>query len=259
MRIAICVEYDGSRFCGWQVQTGQPSVQEHLETAISAVADHEVTIHGAGRTDAGVHACGQMAHFDSPSNRSSHSWTMGANSGLLEGISVLWAHRVDASFHARFSAESRSYRYVILNRPVRPAYLSGRVSWIPRHLDEAKMRAGAAHLVGTHDFSAFRSAHCSNKVPVKHVSEMSINRKGDWVWIDIQANGFLHNMVRIIAGTLIAVGVGDRSIDWVGDVLQGLDRTRAGATSTPDGLYFVSASYPGQYGLPSSPAACRYW
>ncbi len=259
MRIAVCIEYDGSLFCGWQLQPGQPTVQEELQRAISSVADHDVIVHGAGRTDSGVHACGQIAHFDTESERSAHSWIMGANAKLPKGISVIWTKSVDPLFHARFSAVSRYYRYIILNRASRPTYLRSKVGWLPRKLDESKMREAAACLIGENDFSAFRSAQCSNKVPVKNVTELTVQRQGDWVWIDIKSSGFLHNMVRIIAGTLCAVGIGDQPPAWVEQVLKSRDRTKAGATVAPGGLYFVSASYPGHYGLLPPPIASRYW
>ncbi len=259
MRIAVCIEYDGSQFSGWQMQSGELSVQEAVQLALSKVADHPVTVHGAGRTDTGVHACGQIAHFDTTVTRSNNSWVMGANSLLPKGVSLIWTQPVDESFHSRFSAYSRKYRYVVLNRRIRPTYLTKKVSWIHQPLDVNLMQMGANQLLGEHDFSAFRSAQCSNKVPIKTVKELTVNRKGDWVWIDIEANGFLHNMVRIIAGSLFTVGWGDQPPSWIADVLSSKDRTLGGVTSTPDGLYFIAAMYSKKYPLPESPPACRYW
>lgn len=259
MRIAGCVEYDGSGFCGWQVQHGQRTVQEEMESALSCVADHRVTAHGAGRTDSGVHACGQIFHFDTVSRRSEHSWVLGVNSELPEGISLLWTAEVSNSFHARFSATSRTYRYIILNRRVRPSYLIGRTGWYPRNLDADRMNEGAQVLAGTHDFSAFRSAQCSNRVPTKCIVRIDVRRQHNWVWIDIEANGFLHHMVRNITGTLLAVGCGDRDAQWMREVLDSRDRKKAGVTAPANGLYFVNVNYPDRYTLPASPAACRFW
>ena len=259
MKIAGCVEYDGSRFCGWQIQHGQPSIQEKLESAVSRVANHDVTIHGAGRTDTGVHACGQIFHFETSSQRSELSWVLGINSLLPDGISVIWTTEVPEHFHSRFSAIRRSYRYIILNRRVRPSYLAQKAGWIRHNLDVEAMHECAQILVGENDFSAFRSAHCSNKVPVKQIYKLDVQRKDEWIWIDIEANGFLHNMVRIITGSLIAVGCGERDLDWMSEVLLSRDRKKAGVTFPPDGLYFVRATYPEEFDLPPSPAACRFW
>ncbi len=259
MRIAGCVEYDGSRFCGWQIQHGQFTVQEALESAASQIADHRVRVHGAGRTDSGVHACGQIFHFDTTSERSKHSWVMGINSKLPEGISLIWTTAVPEAFHARFSALSRKYRYILLNRRVRPGFLIGKTGWYPRQLNVATMNECARMLEGEHDFSAFRSAQCSNKVSTKRVITAEVKRNDDWVWIDIEANGFLHHMVRNITGTLLAVGSGDRDPNWMREVMAGKDRTKAGVTAPADGLYFIGVSYPEEFSLPESPAACRFW
>ncbi len=259
MRIAGCVEYDGSRFCGWQVQHGQYTVQEALESAASHIADHRVRVHGAGRTDSGVHACGQIFHFDTDSERSEHSWVMGINSKLPEGVSLIWTAAVPQTFHARFSALSRRYRYILLNRRVRPGSLIGKTGWYSRKLDVASMNGCAQMLRGEHDFSAFRSAQCSNKVATKRIITIDVKRNDEWVWIDVEANGFLHNMVRIITGTLLAVGSGDRDSDWMRKVLVSKDRTKAGVTVPADGLYFVNVKYPQEFNLPESPPACRFW
>ncbi len=259
MKVAGCVEYDGSRFCGWQIQAGQPTVQAAVETALSNIADHPVRVHCAGRTDTGVHACGQVVHFETDSGRSEWSWVMGANSKLPDGVSLIWTREVDDSFHARFSAIRRKYRYVMLNRRIRPSYLAGRVSWFPRELDADRMREAAMSLVGTHDFSAFRSAHCKNKVPVKTVSMLEVGQAGEWIWVDVEANGFLHHMVRNIVGVLLAIGSGDRDAGWARQVLDGRDRTLAGITAPADGLYFLSVEYPEEFQLPASPPPCRYW
>ncbi len=259
MKIAGCVEYDGSRFCGWQIQHGQPSVQAVVEQALARIADHPVRVHCAGRTDTGVHACGQIIHFDTQSQRTEKSWVLGANSNLPDGVSLIWTRAVNDSFHARFSAISRRYRYVLLNRRVRPAYLAQRVGWYPRPLDVSRMQAASAVFIGTHDFSAFRSARCKNKVPVKTVTCLEVNGCGDWVWLDIEASGFLHHMVRNIVGVLLAIGCGDQVVGWAQQVLECRDRTLGGITAPADGLYFVTASYPSDYELPAVVQPCKYW
>ncbi len=259
MKIAACFEYDGSRFRGWQIQAGQPTVQAAVETALSKIANHPVRVHCAGRTDTGVHASGQIVHFESASRRSDWSWVMGTNSELPNAVSLLWVREMEPSFHARFSALSRRYRYVILNRRVRPSYLARRVGWYPRDLDAGRMRTAAASLIGRHDFSAFRSARCGSTVPMKTVSALDVGHKGAWFWVDIEANGFLHHMVRNIIGVLLMIGCGDRDADWAREVLEAGDRTLAGATAVADGLYFVSATYADQYRLPDMPPPCNYW
>ena len=258
-RIAACVEYDGSKFCGWQYQVGQPTVQQAVESALSQIANHPVTVHCAGRTDSGVHACGQMIHFETDSHRSDRSWVMGTNSNLPRGVSLLWTKKVSDEFHARFSTLSREYRYVLLNRSVRPSYLEKKVSWFVRNLDVQRMDEAAKQLLGKHDFSAFRSSRCKNKVPTKTIFYIQVNRKQQWVWLDVKADGFLHHMVRIIAGTLIAIGSGNQSTHWAREVLDSGDRTQAGITAPADGLYFVRVNYPKKFELPEAPLACRFW
>ena len=259
MKIAACVEYDGSRFYGWQIQTKQFTVQEAIEKALSAVADHKISVHCAGRTDTGVHACGQIIHFETQSHRDEYSWVMGANSSLPAGISLLWTREVDDSFHARFSAMKRRYRYVILNRRVRPANLSRQVSWHPLPLDAQEMDNAAQSLIGTHDFSAFRSSRCQSKSPRKTVTKLRVNQKNNWIWIDIEANGFLHHMVRNIAGSLMEVGSGKRDPSWLQEVLKSRDRTQGAATASALGLYFLKAEYPSCYKLPNTPRPIRFW
>ncbi len=255
MRYAIGVEYDGSGFYGWQTQRQEPTVQASLESALAAVADHPVRVACAGRTDTGVHAICQVAHFDSEAERTPRSWILGANSNLPPGVCLLWVKPVDDDFHARFSALARSYRYVIANRWVRPSLDAGRVCWERRPLDAAAMREGAQALLGEHDFSAFRSAGCSANHPVREVQSLDVRRDGDRVVVDITANGFLYHMVRNIAGTLLKVGRGEQAVDWVREILEGRDRRLAGATASPDGLYFCAARYPERFGLPTGDVA----
>lgn len=251
------VEYDGSRFHGWQTQVGVDTVQQRLETAISRVADHNVRIHCAGRTDTGVHGLGQVVHFDTSALRPPRNWLLGTNANLPPEVNVNWVHSVDENFHARFSATSRSYRYVILNRGTRSAIWRQRAVWIHRPLDEGRMRAAAGYLLGTHDFSSYRALGCQAKSPVRRVNRLDVGRSENRITIEISADGFLHHMVRNIAGVLIAVGVGDRPVHWSRQVLDYRDRTLGGVTAPPQGLYFVHVGYPECFGLPQNPPSSR--
>lgn len=250
MRYALGIEYDGSAFFGWQTQRQQPTVQQSLETAIGQVANHPVSLVCAGRTDTGVHALCQVAHFESSAQRSERSWLLGTNSNLPAAVCLLWVRGVEDGFHARFSAYSRSYRYVLLNRPVRPALEAGRVTWHRKPLDTEAMHRAAQALRGEHDFSAFRSSGCSANHPVREVLEISVRREADRVLLDVTANGFLYHMVRNIAGALLPVGEGERAPGWAAELLASRDRRLAGITAPPDGLYFMGARYPAHFGLP---------
>ncbi len=250
MRVALGIEYDGSAYCGWQVQPHVRTVQGELERALSAVADHDLCLTVAGRTDRGVHALMQVAHFDTKARRSARAWALGANSRLPTDISVLWAREVSENFHARFSAQSRRYLYRILDRPIRPALDRERVCWSRRPLDERRMRDAAEILVGEHDFSAFRAAECQARTTVRRLISVGVTRSGAVVEIDLRANAFLHHMVRIIAGSLLAVGTGDRPPEWLGEVLASRDRTRAGFTAPSAGLFFMAVEYPRVHELP---------
>ncbi len=249
MRFACAVEYDGAGFSGWQRQAHARSVQAAVEQALSFVADHPVQVSCAGRTDAGVHATWQVVHFDTEARRSERSWLLGANANLPDDVRLLQLQSVDDGFHARFSAQRRSYRYVILNRAVPSALSRHRVAWEHRLLDEAGMQQGARYLVGEHDFSSFRAVACQAKSPVRTVHRLEVGRRGDLVYLDVEANAFLHRMVRNIAGVLMTVGRGDRQADWVDEVLQHRDRARGGVTAPSSGLYLVGVSYPPQHGL----------
>jgi tRNA pseudouridine38-40 synthase len=221
-----------------------------VQEALSRVADRPVQVQCAGRTDAGVHARGQVAHFDTDAVRSPRSWVLGTNTHLPDDVSLLWAQPVSGDFHARFSAVRRSYRYLILNRGSRPALLHGRATWIHRPLDaDAMHRAGQA-LVGTHDFSSYRALACQAKSPVRTLHALEVVRRGDRVELRVTANAFLHHMVRNIAGVLIAVGKGDADLAWPAQVLGRRDRTLGGVTAPPDGLYFEAVEYPPQHGVP---------
>lgn len=253
MRYAIGLEYDGSEFLGWQIQRQEPTVQGCVERALAQVADHEVRVICCGRTDTGVHALAQVAHFDSDAERSERQWLLGANSNLPAGVSMLWIRAVDASFHARFSAFARSYRYLVLNRWIRPALEARRMSWCRVPLDAAKMHAAAGALRGEHDFTSFRARHCQARHAVREIQEISVTRAGDVISLDVTANGFLYHMVRNIAGCLLKVGAGEAEADWLRVVLEARDRTAAAPTAPAEGLYFVRARYPVEFRLPPEP------
>ena len=252
-RVAMGIEYDGSGFHGWQIQGGVRTVQASLEAAIGAVADHPVQVHCAGRTDAGVHALEQVIHFDSPARRSERAWVLGTNVHLPADVAVLWARPVGADFHARYRAQARHYRYLILCRGTRSALLRDRAVWVRQDLDLGRMRLAAADLVGEHDFSSFRALACQAKSPVRRVHYADLAREGDLVELRIGANGFLHHMVRNIAGVLITIGRGEAEVGWVRELLALRDRTQGGVTAPPHGLTFVRADYPGGYPLPQRP------
>jgi tRNA pseudouridine38-40 synthase len=251
MRVAVGVEYNGAPFHGWQLQPGVPTVQKVLEAALGEVANHRVRLHCAGRTDAGVHALGQVAHFETTAEREPRGWVLGGNVHLQEDVTLLWAKPVRADFHARFSAVSRTYRYLILNRASRPGLFARRATWVRGTLDERKMHEAGQALIGTHDFSSFRALGCQAKHPLRTVFRLGVTRRGDIVELQVTANAFLHHMVRNIAGALLAVGRGERPVRWVGEVLEQRDRARGGVTAPPDGLYFADVRYPPPYGLPN--------
>lgn len=252
-RIALGIEYDGSAYHGWQsqLQEGIATVQETLERALSNVADHPVGVICAGRTDAGVHGTGQVVHFDTSAQRDSKAWVYGGNSNLPGDISVRWATPVADDFHARFSAVSRRYRYVIYNHPVRPALFHRQLSWNFRPLDMAPMQQAANSLLGTHDFSAYRGVQCQAKSPIKTVHSLELYRQGATLVIEIEANAFLMHMVRNIAGVLMAIGAGLKPVSWAAEVLASRDRTAGGVTAPAYGLYLVGVGYPAQFSLPA--------
>ena len=250
MRVALGLEYDGTAFCGWQTQPGGCGVQDAVETAVSAIASQPVNTVCAGRTDSGVHALCQVVHFDSPTQRPLNAWVRGVNSELCHGVSVLWAREVGGEFHARYSATARRYKYVLLNRPQRPALFSSHVGWFHARLDEGLMQSAAVYLVGEHDFSAFRAAECQAKNPVRVIREISIIRSGNIIVFDITANAFLHHMVRNIVGSLIYVGCRRQQPGWIHEILQGRDRTHAAPTFSANGLYLCRVEYPQQWNLP---------
>ncbi len=253
VRVALGVEYDGASFHGWQIQDHADTVQERLERALAKVADHPVRVHCAGRTDTGVHGTGQVVHFDTPARRTPRSWVLGCNVNLPPQVNVCWAREVPGEFHARFSALSRSYRYLILNRPARSAIWRDRAVWIHRPLDAERMQAAARHLLGTHDFSSYRALGCQARSPVRTIQRLEVRREGERILIEVTADGFLHHMVRNIAGVLITIGQGERPVEWSRQVLGYRDRTLGGVTAPPQGLYLVGVAYPEEFGLPPDP------
>lgn len=249
MRIALIIEYDGSQYHGWQAQTGLRTVQGTLESALSQVADEEVTVVCAGRTDTGVHATHQVVHFDSNKERAIRAWIYGVNSFLPKDVCVRMGKEIPDTFHARYSATARRYRYVIHNTPVRPALLRSNVTWQYRQLDYKAMHEAAQHLVGEHDFTSFRSVECQSKTPMRRITQVSVKRKNDLIIMDICANAFLHHMVRNVAGVLMTVGAGRKPIAWVKDVLAAKDRKLGAETAPPYGLYLVGVTYPPEFDM----------
>lgn len=257
MRIAFGVEYCGRDFQGWQRLKHGRSVQACVEAALSKVANHPVNTACAGRTDSGVHACYQVIHIDTEARREPHGWVLGCNTNLPDDVSVLWAQPVSEDFHARYSATGRRYCYVILNRMVRPGLLRGLVSWECRPLALEPMQEAAHCLIGKHDFSGYRALACQSKSPVREVRHVEIGRQGDFVVIDIEANAFLHHMVRNIAGVLMAIGMGKAPVSWAREILACRDRTVGGVTAPATGLYLTDVTYSAAYGLP--PALVPDW
>jgi tRNA pseudouridine38-40 synthase len=258
-RYALGIEYDGSGFSGWQRLSkpgepdlrGEPTVQAAVEEAVSFVAGSRVEVVCAGRTDAGVHASGQVVHFDSPVRRDPRGWTLGVTSRLPPSVCVRWCVPVDPGFHARFSARSRRYSYRIVNRPVRPALQRQYLSWERRPLDADAMHRAAQALVGEHDFSAFRTVHCQAAHARRELQEITVRRDADIVEVQVQANAFLHHMVRNIVGSLLMVGRGEQGEAWIGELLAGRDRTLAGPTAPSAGLVFLGPRYPAEWRLPA--------
>ena len=259
MRIAIGIEYNGLAYAGWQHQGHAPTVQQAVEQALSVVADQPVKVIAAGRTDAGVHALGQVAHFDTPAQRTPRAWLLGTNANLSRDVALTWVQPVSDEFHARFSAQRRRYRYVILNRMARSGVLDSRMAWVHQRLDVDRMAQAARALLGTHDFSAYRASACQSKKPVKTVYELTVQRRADLIVLDIEADGFLHHMVRNIVGVLLAIGRGEREISWAREVLEARDRKSGGITASPHGLYFVHAVYPEHFAIPRLSSPILVW
>lgn len=262
-RIVLGVQYDGAAWHGWQTQPSGQTVQDRLETALKKFACHDIATVCAGRTDAGVHALEQVVHLDTPIERPAASWVRGVNSFLPPSIAVRWASEIDydaekrkatpeADFHARFSAISRSYHYLLYNDPVRSPLLAGKAGWVFRPLQTEQMQHAAEVLIGTHDFSSFRSAECQAASPVRTMHAIDIQRQGNMIMVTLRANAFLHHMVRNIVGALISTGTGEKSRDWMQETLHRRDRTRSAPTFMPDGLYLAKVEYDPKWRLPQA-------
>lgn len=255
MKIALGIEYDGEGYRGWQRQAKAPSIQATLEDALAFVADHPVQVFCAGRTDAGVHALGQVVHFTTNAIRSPKAWLFGVNQQLPHDVAVTWSQPVAETFHARFSALARTYRYVIRNHAARSALQHNRVAWYCRPVNIELMQQASMYLIGEHDFSSFRAAECQAKTAMRRVEYIKINRCHDEIQIIIKANAFLHNMVRTIVGTLLQIGTGEKSVTWMATVLNAQDRKMAGMTAPAAGLYLYQVDYPEHFAIPISAQA----
>ncbi|MGO1246108.1 MAG: tRNA pseudouridine(38-40) synthase TruA [Oceanisphaera sp.] len=252
MRIALGIEYDGSQYYGWQRQREVPSVQAEIEKAVSHIANQSITVQCAGRTDAGVHGTGQVVHFDTDAVRQLSAWTLGMNANLPNDIAIRWAKNTRDDFHARFSATARRYRYIIFNHKMRPAINASGVSHYVGELDAEKMHQAGQCLLGDNDFTSFRAMQCQSHSPHRHILHLNVARYGHYVVLDIKANAFVHHMVRNIAGSLIKVGLGEKSIGWIKEVLAARDRRVAGPTAKAGGLYLVTVDYPEVFALPTT-------
>ena len=253
------MEYAGGAFSGWERQPARRTVQGELEAALARVAAHPVRVFCAGRTDSGVHALGQVVHFDTVARRPHRAWVLGVNSNLPADVSVQWAREVSPRFHARFTASSRHYRYLILAGGARPALHHGRVTWVHRRLDPVLMHEAAALLVGQHDFTSYRALSCQARSPVRTMHTLVVRRLGAFIAIDANANAFLHHMVRNIAGVLIDIGCGKQPVGWAREVLERRDRRLGGVTAPPDGLYLCRVDYPDEFRLPQMTLSASLW
>jgi tRNA pseudouridine38-40 synthase len=250
VRIALGLSYDGRAYQGWQSQSSGLTVQDKLEKALTKFTAQRVSTLCAGRTDAGVHALMQVAHFDTDRDRDTHSWIRGTNANLPRDIAVQWALQTTDAFHCRACATSRRYAYVLLESSVRPSVEAGRVGWSFRPLDEAAMVKAASYVLGEHDFTSFRAAQCQALSPVKKMLTININRRGAYWRVEFEANAFLHHMIRNIMGCLVTIGQGKKPADWLLEVLAARDRKVAAPTFSPDGLYFLGPCYAAQWGIP---------
>ncbi|MGB3290484.1 MAG: tRNA pseudouridine(38-40) synthase TruA [Burkholderiaceae bacterium] len=249
-RVALGIVYDGSRWLGWQTQRGGGTVQDTLESALAQFLAQPTGTICAGRTDTGVHALGQVVHLDTQVERRDESWVRGLNALLPDSVAVQWAQAVPDEFHARFSALSRSYIYLLRNARQRSPLMHARAGWVYHALDLERMRQAAARLVGEHDFSSFRSSQCQAASPIRKLSTLDIVQHGEYFLFTFQANAFLHHMVRNLMGALLYVGQGRQDPAWMDELLAQRDRRRAAPTFSPDGLYLAQVGYPAGFGLP---------
>ncbi|KOF52251.1 MULTISPECIES: tRNA pseudouridine(38-40) synthase TruA [unclassified Achromobacter] len=249
--MALGLAYDGSAWQGWQTQPHRQTVQDTLEAALARFCDvpDPVPTICAGRTDTGVHAAMQVIHLDTALDRRTESWVRGVNAFLPPTISVQWAQRVSGDFHARFSARSRTYVYLLFRGRVRPALWAGRAGWSFHPLDVDAMRKAAQVLLGEHDFSSFRSSQCQAAHPVRVLRRLDIAERGPFLVFTLQANAFLHHMVRNIMGALLQIGQGREPVSWMTQLLAARDRRQGAPTFAPDGLYLSAIEYPPEFGL----------
>ncbi len=252
-KIALGIEYDGSKYYGWQRQREVRSVQEKLEKVLSQIAAEPIAVFCAGRTDAGVHATGQVVHFETRAQRQDAAWTLGVNANLPADIAVRWVKAVPEHFHARFSATARRYRYIIYNHRLRPAVLQQGITHYHAPLDAESMHRAAQCLLGENDFTSFRAVQCQSRTPWRNLMHIDVARYGNYVVVDIKANAFVHHMVRNIVGSLMDIGCGNRPEEWMAELLAAKDRTLAAATARAEGLYLVSVDYPAEFALPQPP------
>jgi tRNA pseudouridine38-40 synthase len=252
MRYAMALEYDGSPFMGWQKHDTGDTIQAAVEKAVSFVADAPIEVVCSGRTDARVSARCQLVHFDSDAPRDARAWVLGTNTRLPDSIRALWMQTVPDDFHARYCARARRYRYSLLIRPVKPAINRHFLSWSREELDAARMHEAAQKILGEQDFSAFRTVQCQAKHPNRNLHRLDVSREGDTIYFDVQANAFLHHMVRNLVGSLLLIGKGEQPVDWMKTLLDGRDRTVAGPTAPAEGLMFLGALYPPEWGLPEA-------
>ena len=255
-RVALRVEYDGTPYSGWQSQPHLPqvrTVQDSLENALSKVAASPLRVHCAGRTDTGVHATAQWVHFDAPVSRSLKAWVLGGNAQLPASVRIADAREVASTFHARHSAIARRYDYLIYNASTASAILADRVLWIRDDLDAERMHRALQALLGERDFSSFRAASCQSRTPMRCLMAVSVVRRGNLLRVRLEANAFLHHMVRNIMGSLLVVGSGAAAEDWLVELLESRDRRLAGATAAPHGLYLTQVRYPETFAIPEAP------
>lgn len=259
IKLALGIEYDGSAYYGWQRQEKVPSIQACLEYALSRVANEPVTVFCAGRTDSGVHATGQVVHFETRSHRTDATWTLGVNANLQMDIAVRWVAIVTEYFHARFSATARRYRYIIYNHRLRPALFADGLTHYQQLLDVQKMMRAGQCLLGENDFTSFRAVHSQSSFSWRNLYYLRVTRKGRYIMVDIKANSFVYHMVRNIIGSLIEVGCGNRPESWIAELLVQRDRTLAAPTAPAKGLYLVEVNYPSRFSLPSSSIGPLFW